>query len=173
MLGMTAWHIWTDQARAVDRRGLRTSKPGFSALCREVKSQTIGGRFRNLIPGHARRSSSYCWRMITCIKASKQLKTSRRGFCRERAFAEKGDIAQAAGSPAGRPSLLASSGPRRSSNVHVTHTLMTHCLQSNSIRQGRRRRGETKAWHAQRRAPPPRRRRRHAHQRERLDQCGF
>ena len=50
MLGMTAWHIWTHQARTVDRRGLRTSKPGFSALCREVKSQTIGCRFRILRP---------------------------------------------------------------------------------------------------------------------------
>ena len=49
MLGMTAWHIWTHQARAVDRRGLRTSKPGFSALCREVFAQTIDAEFRILM----------------------------------------------------------------------------------------------------------------------------
>ena len=49
MLGMTAWHIWTDQARAVDRRGLRTSKPGFSALCREVFAQTKEAEFAILI----------------------------------------------------------------------------------------------------------------------------
>ena len=120
------------------------------------------------------------------------------------AFAEKGLLqrkaisrAQAAGSPAGRPSLLDSdiaTGPRafpkarpsllaaatarrRLGGPHfvlATRTLMTpHCSQTKADAKGKRRRGETKTWHAQRWAPPPRRRRRQGHQRERLDLGGL
>ena len=108
--------------------------------------------------------------LITSIKASKQTSKLRDHvfyslLLQRKAFAEKGRIAE------GRRQSRRQTVPIPPF-VHATRTFMTHCLQSKGRRQGRRRRGETKAWHAQRRAPPPRRRRRHAHQRERLDQCG-
>ena len=80
-----------------------------------------------------------------------------------------------AGIPEGRPSLLAAATARRrlGGPALATQTLMTpHCSQTKADAKGKRRRGETKAWHAQRWAPPPRRRRRQGHQRERLDQWG-
>ena len=92
------------------------------------------------------------------------------------AFAEKGLLQRKAISRrpqavplADRPYLPPRAPVVRPRHAHFDDALlamMTHCLQSKSKRQGRRRRGETKAWHAQRRAPPPRRRRRQGHQRE-------
>ena len=187
---MTAWHIWTDQARTVNRRELRTQKTRLQRLCREVFAQTIGGRIYILRP--ARRSSSWLQQIIS-IRLKANFAT--RKLCRA-TRKQQSDIAQAAGSPAGRPSLLDSdiaTGPqafpkarpsllaaattrRRLGGpyfVLATRTLMTpHCSQTKADAKGKRRRGETKAWHAQRWAPPPRRRRRQGHQRERLDQCG-
>ena len=52
MLGMTAWHIWTHQARAVNRRGLRTQKTRLQRLCREVFAQTMGAEFAILMHIH-------------------------------------------------------------------------------------------------------------------------
>ena len=75
------------------------------------------------------------------------------------AFAEKGLLQRKAISR--RPSPLAPA------LVRATRTLMTpHCSQTKADAKGKRRRGETKAWHAHGWAHPPRRRRRQGHQRE-------
>ena len=92
-------------------------------------------------------------------------------------FAERHVNSKAISRQARRHSLLAAATARRRLGgphfVLATRTLMTpHSSQTKADAKGKRRRGETKPWHAQRWAPPPRRRRRQGRQRERLDQLG-
>ena len=61
-------YVWTHQARAVNRRGLRTQKTRLQRLCREVFAQTIDADFTIL--ASARKDLAHtAGRMITCILA--------------------------------------------------------------------------------------------------------
>ena len=99
MLGMTAWHIWTDQARAVNRRGLRTQKTRLQRLCREVFAQTIEAEFAILCT----RYSSW---QITSIRLKANCFATRK-LCRARRYragrwqSEIGCIVHAAAFPLG------------------------------------------------------------------------
>ena len=80
MLGMTAWHIWTHQARAVNRRGLRTQKTRLQRLCREVFAQTIDADFTIL------RQVGTAHGKLRVLKPQRKLRDHGllRGVCRER-----------------------------------------------------------------------------------------
>ena len=133
--------------------GLEHRKPGFSGCVVRSSPKQSGAEFTIL--GQCKTA------LITSIKTSRQntaVPVSATAYSEQLrdtyAFAEKA-ISR-------RPSPLAPA------LVRATRTLMTpHCSQTTKAdAKGKRRRGETKAWHAHRWAHPPRRRRRQGHQRE-------
>ena len=132
MLGMTAWHIWTDQARAVNRRGLRTQKTRLQRLCREVFAQTMGAEFWILIKPSVQLMAATKLRVLKPqSKLRDHVAFAEKGFCRERRYR--------AGRRQSRKQTVPTCRLGPPSFVHATHTLMTHCLQS----KGRRRRQTT------------------------------